>query len=366
MRSLGAPVNRHLQYGTLPTISINGADKLASCLMNSLPSRPSQPTSPSFHLETTTPPSPQLLFLSKSAEIMGTTTIQTRQPFVFYMSPGAILRGIPLFTAAFFLSSGLYLVWGLGLGRLSMMLRRDPGAWFVMVILLGGTAFMIRLAFPPRRAQARLEARGDRITFVPRGMERVMGDPATEVAITSKSSAVLICLDRYDKLFDGYRVIVHSPEEPERPMKVMFMTTLDTRKRRKISDGITAATSLPVRFVIRRRATDESVTESPWNPPDRAGRARVAASLAIAITPIATGVIAGRFDLRGTGVIAAALVWLAQTLAIVCYSMISLKRSRSSNSLGSTLASTLPTIFIFGAWYGLAYVMARLLWSSGN
>lgn len=223
---------------------------------------------------------------------------------------------------------------------------------------------MIRLAFPPRRVQPRLEAGNDRITFIPRGIDRVLGDPDTEIAISPKSSEVLICLDLYDKHFDGYRVIIHSPEEPERATKIVILSALGARERRKIADGIASATGLPVRFVIRRRATDESVTESPWNPPTRAsGRARVAAILAVALTPFATGAVAGYLDLQKTAFVIAALAWLVQTLAIVCYSRISLKRSGSPRSFGSTLASAFPTIFTFGAWYGLAHVIARLIWS---
>jgi len=298
---------------------------------------------------------------------METTTIQAREPFVFYMTPGVVVRSLPLFGAAFFLSMELYLMWGLAFEHL----RPNPGMWWVpwsvTALLLGSSAFMIRLAFPPHRVQPRLEARHDRITFIPRGIDRVLGDPDAEIAISPKSSEVLICLDIYDKHFDGYRVIVHSPEEPEQATKIMILSALDARKRRKIADGIAAATGLPVRFVIRRRATGESVTESPWNPPDRAAdRARVAQILAIGLTPFATGAVAGYLDLQKTAFIIAALAWLVQSLAIVCYSRIFLKRSGSSKSFRSTFASALPTVFTFGAWYGLAYVIARLIGSQVN
>jgi hypothetical protein len=82
---------------------------------------------------------------------------------------------MPLAVLAFVMLQVFYGGYTVGSARISSGFRNNPELWWLVALLVGFTAIMLRLAFPPRRTQARLEIRHDSISFVPRRIDQRMG-----------------------------------------------------------------------------------------------------------------------------------------------------------------------------------------------
>lgn len=286
------------------------------------------------------------------------TSPQRDETFVFCIAPSSGLRAIPLSFAAFFLLCATYGAWKVGLSRLSSDLGNDPDLWW-LVIGLGVAfafpiAFFLRLAFPPRSAQGRLQARRDSVSFIPGRVERrFLGEPVIEAAVTPQSKEILLCHSFFQELPDGYRVIIRAVDETEREVRVKFLalSTIDAQQCQEIAEGMSAATGLPVRFVIRRQLTDGTLQETPWIPaPRKAISASGFARLTVVAAPYLGGIAVGYILPRPAIIVAVGgALWLGQMLAIL------LAAGRATRTKYSTLY-WLTTIFTFGATYGFVVV----------
>ena len=91
-----------------------------------------------------------------------------------------------------------------------------------------------------------------------------------------------------EELPDGLRIIIRAHDETEREVRVGHWMPVNARQWRRLVDGITDATSLPVRLVIRRRLASGSFQETPWTPfaakPDIL-RAEVGLAICFALLP---------------------------------------------------------------------------------
>ena len=271
------------------------------------------------------------------------------EPFVFYLTPPAVLRLIPLAVAAFLLLDPGYKAWALGSTRLSAGFSNHPALWWLVVLLVGSTVFLVRLAFPPLRALSKLVIQHESVSFVPRGVDRRMGDQVLEAAVTSQSTEILLCRRFLESLADGYSLVVRGSHEPEREIRIKFLRTPDAGSCRRIAEGITSTTGLPVRLVTRRRSTDGTEQETEWIPP----KGTASAAIAVAAVPFAGGIVVGLLRLHPEMIAAVGLaLWLGQILVGIAYS----PRSRTQTERSALALSTVASIFPFGAAYGLAVV----------
>jgi hypothetical protein len=280
------------------------------------------------------------------------------EPFIYYIVPPIFFRIIPLAISALFISIPAGFLVLDGLQGVSARFSNYPELWWLVLMLAGSIVLLWRMAFPPRRVQARLEVGRDGVVFVPSVTKRrFFGESVAQADITPQSIELLLCHSYLLTIPDGYRVIVRDASEQEREIRVRFLTTLNADICRKIAEGITSATGLPVRLVIRRRLADGTDQETPWAP--TAAKEIVArgfAMIAIASVPYIGGFAVGYF-LPGPATIAAigVALWLGQTLAV--YGCARWYGAKTKN----TKLYAITTVFTFAAAYGIAGVAGSIL-----
>jgi len=99
-----------------------------------------------------------------------------------------------------------YIPLKVGLSRFSEGFGNHPALWFLASGLVAAIALALRLAFPPRGAQPRLQIRHDSVRFISGRVERhLFAEPAIEAAITPQSREILLCHSFLEELPDGYK-----------------------------------------------------------------------------------------------------------------------------------------------------------------
>jgi hypothetical protein len=190
---------------------------------------------------------------------------QRGEVFVFRFPMPFSRRVIAIVYAAIFLLAGAYLPLHLGLTRFSTGLSHRPVLLLLYAGFFAALALFVRLAFPVRSAQPELHFRHDAVRFVPSKLnELLLSECPIEAAITPLSREILLCHSFLEELPDGYRVIIRAHDDTEREVRVGHSMPLNAQQWRRFVDGITDATSLPVRLVVRRRLASGSVQETPW------------------------------------------------------------------------------------------------------
>jgi hypothetical protein len=290
---------------------------------------------------------------------------QRGEPFLFYITPPVVLRVLGLVYAGLVLLGTAYV----GLPTLSRRLNH-PAPWLLDIMLAGWVLFWVllplRLVFPSLASQARLEIRHDGLRFVPRRVIRYFGEVVDKVAVNPESTEILLCQSFYLDIPDGYRMVVRGAHEPDREIDVKFFKTPDAQDCPTIIEGVTKATGLPVRLVIRRRLADGTVQEMPWIPITRKARtARDFAVTTVAAVPYVGGIIVGYLRPPLTTIVMAGLaLWLGQLLAMfVCARWLRITVSASTASPNNwqkydntkqPKVYAFSTVLTFGAVYGLA------------
>jgi heme A synthase len=138
------------------------------------------------------------------------------EPFFFYLTPPVVLRLIPLAVLAFIMLQVFYGGYTVGSARLSSGFHNNPELWWLLAFLIGFTAIMLRLAFPPKRTQARLEIRHHSISFVPRRIDQRMGGASvTEAAVTAQSTEILFCHKLLEGIPEGFSFVIRGNHEHE-------------------------------------------------------------------------------------------------------------------------------------------------------
>jgi hypothetical protein len=274
------------------------------------------------------------------------------EPFILYFTPPVILRLIPLAVLAFVVLQVSYAGYTIGSSGISSGFHNYPELWWLVPVLIGFIAITLRLVFPPRRTQARLEIRHDSVSFVPRRIDQRVGDSVTAAAVTPQSAEILLCHKLLEEMHDSFSVVIRGNDEPEREVRVEFGRFLDQQYCQKLAEGITSATGLPVRLVTRRRSTDGTVQETEWIP--TAGLpARAFVAFGLGAVPFVGGIVVGWLRLRPEIILAiGAALWLAKMLVLITFA----RRYPSPNK--PSMLTSLSSIFPFGAAYGLAAVIA--------
>jgi hypothetical protein len=132
----------------------------------------------------------------------------------FVISPSFIRRIIALAGALPFLLLACRFPTKVGFDRIAHAFMDSWVGWLLYAILLIPASFLLRLAFPPRSAMARLQISHEGISFVPGPrVRRYFAQPVIEAAITPQSTEILLC--QYG-LPNGYRVIIRSADKTER------------------------------------------------------------------------------------------------------------------------------------------------------
>jgi hypothetical protein len=273
----------------------------------------------------------------------------------FVISPPFLRRIIALAGALPFLLLACWFPTKVGFDRIAHAFTDSWVGWLLYAILLIPASFLLRLAFPPRSAMARLQISHEGISFVPGPrVRRYFAQPVIEAAITPQSTEILLC---QHGLPNGYRVIIRSADKTEREIDAGASLTLHSAEEgRKISDGIAAVTGLPVRLVIRRRLADMSFSEKPWEPNVNRANLHMGVVLATGALPLAGGIAAGFELTRPAFIVGVGLVlWLVWRLALFA-----IKRDKPRWSF-ATATYSMVNLFMFAVAYGIAVIITAFV-----
>jgi hypothetical protein len=233
----------------------------------------------------------------------------------------AILFGIPLID--------------LGTARMVETFRSDSVAWTILSAMDGSLiGFFMVLAFLPRSWRAGLEFGQDRVRLIPRPILRWIDEPSSiDMAFGARMQEILICHGTRNSSPFGFRVILRAAGVPDREFKVETGDDLNAREVKMLTDGIIAATGIPVRLIERKTRKDGTVREGIWIP---AGKPflwmDLARVLAVAL-PFASGGLVGELRPSYAGVaIAAIAVWSLQSSGVLLFNRLAQKQRKFTAS----------------------------------
>jgi len=285
-----------------------------------------------------------------------TTSKVTGDKFVYFVPFPALSRVIALVTPGFLISALIYIT-------ILGALERDPFLWLLMVGTLGiPIAPFLLLAFPPKSWHARLEVEHDSICLIPVPPLRWIGEPCTKISLGAHTREVLLCRGSSDNSFYGwsgqgnfpygFRLIVRSIDGHDSALKVPG-DRLSAGQSEVLTEGIAAATSLPVRLMQRNFSSDGSFKEVPWTANGHFAQLSGIAKLLFAVTPFIGGVAAGYIHPVPAITVAIGIaLWLGQTLALFAF----VQFSNQKPNMFSTLY-WLTTAITFAASYSVIYFL---------
>jgi hypothetical protein len=260
--------------------------------------------------------------------------------FIYSVPVPSVSRSIALAAAAFFLCMFAFFPLTLGLTRTAESITNDPLLWLLLAAMFGSpVAFFLALAFPPKNWHARIESSSEGIRYIPTPVRRWMGEPESEVPVTSDVREILICRgsqdshDSYGSFFlgtrpqecrYGFRILLRSDDGHIRELKVPTADRVNARQAAALNNGITESTGLRVHLVKREFSDTGALREVSWTPVTRSVHLGGFAKLAIVATPFIGGITIGIVHANGLSVVAVGIcLWLLQTLAAYFYASIS-------------------------------------------
>ncbi len=275
---------------------------------------------------------------------------ESERQFVFVFPPPTAVRVLLFAFAAFFLAMILAFVFKILLNN-APPLTVDNSVWALVLGLAAGIAFFMRLAFPSLASSAKLEIEPGHIRFTPIRMLRMIGEESMEELIPPDTTEILLCRNIRPGLSQESRIIVHGPAG-ETGIKVDYLVILSPQNLKRLADGLTAATGLPVRMIVRRFPVDGTTEETPWILAQGAARWVSALGFVLVILPYAGGIVVGSIRPAPAFIAAVGLaIWL---LSLLVTRLIA--RHDSAHPTFPT-ASFLMTVFTFGAAYAFSVVM---------
>jgi hypothetical protein len=265
------------------------------------------------------------------------SSIESVPKFVYSIPVPSVSRNIALTAATFFLCILASFPLELGLTQSIDSISDDPLLWLLLAAMLGsGAAFCLVLAFSPKNWRARIEFAREQIRYFPTPVLRLLGEPASEMPVTSDVREVFICQGRQDSFQSfffwtrpqecsyGFRIMVRSKDGHTRELRVSTADRMNARQAKALSDGIMAATGLPVRMIKREFSDTGALREVSWNPVGRSVHLGGLAKLSIVVTPFIGGIAIGIMHANGVTVVTVGIcLWLLQTLAAYLYASIS-------------------------------------------
>ena len=285
-------------------------------------------------------------------------TVEQEKPFVFVFPPPTAVRVLLFAFAAFFLAMALVLVFKLLLNN-ALESTVNFAIWALFAGFAAGIAFFMRLAFPSSASSAKLEIDPSFIRFTPRRVMRLIGEQSEEMHISPQSTEILLCRTYSQGLSQGTRIISCGPAGDEGEIKVDYLVILNTKNLQKLTDGITAATGLSVRKVIRRFPVDGKPEEAPWKAPQGATRWLSILGLGLAVLPYAAGITVGWIRPAPVVMVAAGLaLWL------ICVSATYFIAHREPSKPKFPAANMFMTVFTFAAGYAASLVITIFVFRS--
>lgn len=250
-------------------------------------------------------------------------TTQARVKFVYTIPFPFAVRALAAATAValFAILFGIPLI-DLGAARMVETFSSDSVVWAILGALDGSLiGFFMVLAFLPRSWRAGLEFGQDRVQLIPRPVLRWIDEPSSvDMAFGSRMQEIIICRGTRNNSPFGFRVILRAVGVPDREFKVETGDDLNAREAKVLTDGIIAATGVPVRLIERNARKDGTVREGIWTP---AGKSRIWIELAKVIAvalPFVCGGVAGVLRPGYVDVaIAAIAVWSVQSLGVLLF-----------------------------------------------
>lgn len=283
-------------------------------------------------------------------------------PFILVISLPRVSRVVALLAAALYFSVVALLAVTVGPRRAIGDFFDYPTLLLVPAGLLAAGCLFLRMAFPPRKALQRLEFRPASVSFVPDRMtRRLFAEPTVDAAITPQSKEILLCRSIPGDVSGGlgYRVIIRAEDGTERGVKAGYLTFHSVREGQQISEGITAATGLPVRIIGRRRLQDGTIEETPWTVPTVEAKLQVAAAFIVGIMAFPVGITAGFLVTNPAMIVAIGLAtWLCRVLVVNTLHIGGRKWGVNS------LLHLVTDFFMFAASYGASVAIVASMFRS--
>lgn len=245
----------------------------------------------------------------------------------------------------------------LGVAGMKEALGGDGPAWAILGGINGSLiAFFIVLAFPPRSWRARVQFGRDHVHLLPRPVFRWIDGAAVELAFGTRVNEILLCHGTRNKSPYGFRIILRALDLPDREIKVETGDNLNSREVRVLTQGITAATGLPVRLVELIADKRGSQREIPWTPAKQSAKWIAAAKMGAAALPVVAGMVIG--DLRpkySVVIIVGFALWTIEALGFYLLSRFSQERPKLSAH------NWISSLFNFGFAYTIAFAFLSYL-----
>jgi hypothetical protein len=239
--------------------------------------------------------------------------IQNSSIFTFRIPMHPSRRFIAMAGATFFLLTAAYPPSKVGLPRFIAGLTTHTALLLLYIFFAALISFLARLAFPIRSAQPELQFGAKAVCFVPSKLSRLVTSEApAQVDIPPLSKEILLRQSFVEGFPDGCYAIVRAQDGAERQLRVGNSMPLDAQESRRLINGITTATSLPVRLIVRQTSADGGVQESPWTPASgkaKGCKSRAALAICLALLPYFGGLLV--IVTRDVG-------WLALAGAAIC------------------------------------------------
>jgi hypothetical protein len=277
--------------------------------------------------------------VSSTEQLPGTQN-QT-EAFIFLIPHAPIRRTVTLVFACLLLVPAAVLAW-------VFAFRATDAMWTicgVIAVFLLGSAFFLRLSFPPRRSLARLEFRHNDIRFIPARVDQWLRDPV-DVSIQPDAEEILI-----RRQYATHKVLIRRAGGQEYDTGIAMFTELSARDADELVNGISAVTGLPARIVNTHRTADGQLEDQPWKPRSAAAKWGTLGKLLLVTMGLWGGAIAGYLTASLTRIaIVGVALWLAQSLALMAYARVTDRSARFP------WLYWVSTIFTFGASYAAVAV----------
>lgn len=288
-------------------------------------------------------------------------TVQAERevPTILVIPQPAFRRAVAIATIVLFLAIFSILPWKLGFERFFESLTYFSATWLVIILMGLPVALFARLAFPPRHSLARLEVSRDCVRVVPGKVARLFAEKSGEIDVTPQTREILLCHNVWQGLGDGLRLVVRAADGTERQIRATAMDYLNAQDARKLADGISMATGLPVLLSIRRQQTDGTVQDAPWSSQSRRTRLVHGAELAMVAVPFIGGAVAGGLWPIPLVIVVVGLgLWLSQMGVLFLLARCAGLRQKFPAPY------SLTTLITFAAAYSLAVVVVGFIFGS--
>lgn len=283
---------------------------------------------------------------------------QRQQPFVFAIPAPRYIRAIGIVPLTIAVAAIVFVYLKVGAHGFQANIDRSvdlPVFWLALVSLVGLFVFALWILFPPKRSLARFEFSRACVRFIPNSVARTIGEPRKETAISSNSAEILLCYRIWPGRQSSYRIIVRAADGNEQELGGYSPHTqidLSASKVARLMEGITPATGLPARTVIRQRTGSGAFEETLWAPPVTTSSLFMGVGLAAAGLPFIGGIVMGWIAPSIAIAVAAGIAfWLSQMLVLVFIA----RRAPSRKKF--PILHVLSTTILYSATYCASFVV---------